>query len=254
MKTWTVLLLASPIFVADASASLLCTSSTATTCTQVVAIPSATVAGNGFYSGSATFNLFGSIGAPAGYTLDTVTLEIVIRESVTALSLNNVGGTTMSSVTATDGAYFDADDTASTLDGSLLDAALPNSLNLHRSSRNIVSLSIGSIAAHSTFTCGGGVPCNLPQTLALDTGAIAGTTSSYTGTGQFELQYTVNTGMVLTGSNPINLRLNSETRTTDATATVVYTFTAGTPEPFSVALVGSGILVFVIGRKRRLGK
>jgi hypothetical protein len=246
MKRWRFLLSAMALLATTASASV-CTLSTATSCTQVVNIPTGTVAGNGFYSASATFNLFGSIGVPAGSTLDSVTIEIVIRESVTALSLKNVGTNTMSNVTFTDAAYFDAGDTASASDDSLLDGALPNSLNLHRTPSNIINLHVGSLSP-GIYTCGSGSPCQLPQTLTIDTGALSGTASSYTGSGQFNLTYTVNTSATLSGSDPIHLRLNSETRTTDATATVVYDFTS-VPEPASEALFGGGLAAFVLGRR-----
>jgi hypothetical protein len=250
MRLWRFLIFAAALFATNASAASVCTTSTATSCTQVVNLGPAVVPGNGIGNGAAAFYLFGSIGAPAGSTLNSVVLEIVIQESDTALSVRNTGTNLMQHVSVADSAFFDVTDTASGADGSLLDAAFPNSFTLHRPSSTIANLSLPNIAASSTYTCDSSAPCSLPKTLTLDSGAISGTGSSYNGTGQFDLDYTVAGSASLSGSDPIHLRLNSITRTSGATATVTYNFT---PEPGSIVLIGSGLWIVVRRRKKLLG-
>jgi PEP-CTERM motif len=203
---------------------------------------------------SAIFNLFGSSGAPAGSVLDSVTLELAINETLTSLTLTNNGTNTTLNTHYIDSANFDANDTADATDAFNLDAALSNSGNQGDPLGIIANISAGRIAGSGgTFICSASAPCDLPLTLLVDTGAITGTTSSYLGSGTFELQFSTSSSYQITGFGGNNVT-PTQTNFASAVATVIYDYSAAvsTPEPGTTAMLAGGLLALVaFGCKRR---
>lgn len=241
------------------SAGLLAMTASASQITQTQSIP----AGGGtlptdVLDASGTFELFGSI-APAGSILDSVTLEIVINESLTALTLTNSGTMATSSTHYIDQANFDANDTQDTTDATNLDAGLSNSLNQGDPLAMIANISAGSIAGSGgTFTCTANAPCSLPRTLTVDSGVISGTTASYTGTGTFDLQFSTDSSYQITGFGGNNVN-PIQTNMASAVATVIYNYTdpdpgPSVPEPATLMIFGSGLLAMAFAGKKLVKK
>jgi hypothetical protein len=241
MKVLAGLLMSAALLVSSASASII---------TQTVSIGTQPTDVSG---STALFNFFASAGAPGGSVLNSVTLEIVINETLTALTLHNTSNAT-ATFNYADQANFDAGDSANATDGNNLDIALGNSFNQGDPAANIY-------ATHASLAGGASCspPCGsnlngLPQTLTEDTGIIAGNTGSYTGSGTFNLNYSTISGFSVTGSNNVQV---AQTNVTNAVATVIYNYStpSGVPEPATLAIFGSGLLgLSLIGRKKLLGK
>ena len=216
------------LFVSSVSAAII---------TQTVTLP-AVVAD--VTNRTATFNLFQSAGAPVGSILTGVTLQFVITESLTSLVLTN---TSVSSQVFrfVQSAAFDAGDSQNGVDATALSNALISA------NTEIYNSGFINISGLGTFDPGG-----YPRSLTGDTGMIIGTTASYAGAGTFDLLYSTLTSSTITGGGG-NIQ-SMQTTTTNATATVIYTYSpAGVPEPSSMLLLGGGLGVFVLlGRKRML--
>jgi hypothetical protein len=197
-------------------------------------------------NGPAIFNLFGSgiAGLPAGATLTGVTLSETITETLSALTLtNNNTGTATARYTAS--ANFDAGDTANASDGSSLDNAL--AANSGNNAVNIFTSGTKTFSAGQTISSFSGVPATLSES----TGSIAGTTSSYVGSGSFALNFTTLSGFTVQGGGN-NVQAN-QTTVAAMTATVVYTYTtpSGTPEPSTFVLLGGALVALGSLRSRR---
>jgi len=191
--------------------------------------------------------MFGSIGGGAtGGTLTGVTLSENLTETLNTLTLTNTSSTTQTAryVASTN---FDAGDTANATDGTALDNALPNDSN--DSAATILNTGVLSFSANQVYTSSS---FPLPKTLTEATGTITGTTASYAGTGNFDLQYSTESGFtVIGGGNNIS---NSQATVTAGTATVVYTYTTaptGTPEPGTFVLLGGALLALGSLRTRK---
>jgi hypothetical protein len=221
---------------------LISSASASTTFTQTITIPSAPT---DVFDATATFNDFGSIGAPVGSVLLSVTFEFVITETLNSLTLTNTSGTT-ESAKYTASANFDAGDSASAADAAALDNALFN--NGGDTAAVIYTTGILSFAPGQVYPTGS---FPLPKALTEDTGVLnAASLAPYAGVGTFNLDYsTLSSFTISGGGNNINA---TQVTTTNGTATVVYTYgPAGIPEPASLLLTGSGLLaVLIFGRKK----
>jgi len=195
-----------------------------------------------------SFLLFSSIGAPAGSVLTGVSITISIKETLTALSLQNTA-TSTATVRYTDSANFDAGDSANASDATALDTALANSFLQGSPAANIYVSALTTVAGSSTVVVSAGLPSTLTET-----SSITGTTAAYAGAGTFTLNYSTFSGFAVNGSCSNNIQVTQANQAT-AMATVTYTYTPGTtsttPEPISMLLFGSGLLgLSIIGRKK----
>ncbi|SPE39998.1 exported hypothetical protein [Candidatus Sulfopaludibacter sp. SbA3] len=237
------------------SASILAATASAATITQTVNIPLSGTLPTDVSNAQGVFSLFGSTAAPVGSTLNSVTLEIVINESLTGLTLHNIGGADTSNTHYVGSANFDANDTQNGTDATNLDAALSNSGNQGDPLATIANINAGAIAIGAMFTCTASAPCNLPRTVSVDTGVVSGTTASYTGSGTFGVGFSTESSFQVTGFGGNNVNV-TQTNVASAVATVVYNYTPGdgspTPEPAGMALLGGGLVALgVIGRRKR---
>ena len=239
------------------SVALLAMSASAATITQTVSIGPLTTDVS-FAQASGLFQFFGTAGAPGGSVLNSVTLEIVIHETLNSLGLtNNNTGSATAQYTAANG--IDANDTASATDTNALEGTVPSAdraSTFHTGLliyQNVFTFSSGG----QVITCPGDPQCTqVPVgSSVFDTGVITGTTSAYTGSGTFSLQFdTLSAFSIAGGGNNVN---SSQNTTASATATVIYNYTApsGVPEPATLAIFGSGLIALALaGRKKILGK
>jgi len=195
-------------------------------------------------NGPVTFNLFGSIGAPLGATLTGVTLSETINETLSSLSLtNNNTGTATARYTAS--ANFDAGDSANGSDGASLDNAL--AANSSNSAVQIYFSGTKTFSAGQTISSFSGLPATLSET----TGVIAGTTSSYAGSGTFNLNFSTSSAFTIQGGG--NNVASNQTTTAAMTATVVYSYSvpSGTPEPSTFVLLGGALVALGSLRNRK---
>lgn len=219
VKFLTGLVIGSALLVSTASANPL-------TVTQTVSLSTAPTDVNP--SAAGVFQLFGST-APgiAGDTLTGVTLELVVNETLTSLSLTDTdtsGQSQNAKFTVT--ANFDCGlngstsaspvggtncDTASATDGNTLDGDLAN--NSVSAAAQIFTTGFLSFTDGQAYNYG----APLPKTLTEDTGAVTGTTGAYTGSGSFDLYYSTFTSFNSGGSSNINV---TQKEVTSATETV----------------------------------
>ena len=216
--------------------------------TQTVTIPSQQTDVS-FANTPALFNLFGSIGAPAGSTLQSVTLLFTITETLNSLTLTN-NDTKSETARYTAQAVFDAGDSQSAADATALDNALANN-NANFPGATVYSSPSVTLSAGqsiSTFSA-------LPKTLTETTGSVLGTTSAYTGAGTFDLMYLTNSSFTITGGG--NNVAATQATVTGAVATVIYDYSppSATPEPATTFLVGGGLIALsLVGRRRLVRK
>jgi hypothetical protein len=216
------------------------------TFTQIVAIPSSPTDVNESVSQS-TFNLFGSIGAPAGSTLTGVSISETITETLNTLTLTNSSSTSQTAK-YTGSALFDTTDSANGTDGTSLDNGLANSGNNNPPPGGLIyftgtlSFSANQVYTSSSFP--------LPKVLT-ETTSTTGTTASYTGSGTFAIEYLTESSFTITGGG--NNVQNSQGTTSAATATVVYSYTvpSGTPEPSTFVLLGGALVALGSLRNRK---
>jgi len=233
------------IFAGIAFSAVMIASASAATFTQTASWPTTPT---DITAATQSFLLFSSIGAPAGSVLTGVTINISIKETLTALSLQNTA-TSAANVRYTDSANFDAGDSANASDATSLDAGLVNSFLQGALPANIYVSALTPVAGGSTVV----VSAGLPSTLTVNSN-ISGTTAAYAGAGTFTLNYSTFSGFAVNGTGSNNIQVTQANNAT-ALATVTYTYTAGTtsttPEPISMLLFGSGLLgLSIIGRKK----
>ncbi len=200
----------------------------------------------------ATFQKFQSAsGYVAGDILNSVTLEIVINQTITALSIKNTDSNADTFTFKTLATYgVCADGTLTCSAPSADTAALGNAIS-----------SIYQIFSTGSTSIGPGVTQGfIPPASAsknTDTGVItAASISPYNTTGNFTIGYDTTTSESITGGGG-NI-VATQSSTTAATYTVIYNYTipqTGSPEPATMTLFGSALLgIGFFARKRFVKK
>lgn len=198
---------------------------------------------------AATFNFFQSAGAPAGSVLTSVSLEIVISEALTGLTVHNNSGSS-GSTRFFEQANFDASDSADATDDNNLDAALSNSGNQFDPSATVADIVFSSVSGGGSVTCTVSAPCFLPDILSVDTGLVGGTTASYNRTGTFTIGFSTSSSHSFLGGN---FSTTSLTAGASAVATVQYTYSSpSTPEPASLVTLAGGLAGLALLRWKRM--
>jgi hypothetical protein len=206
--------------------------------------------------GTFTFKDFLSAGAPAGAILNSVTLEMVIGEQLTNLTVTNTASnsntfeyTTTSNVTILG--------TLNVTDRNQVKNQISNNAPPNLIDGNTFGLfDTGSVTFTSgqTITYVDGTVAHPFVTLVSDTGVInAASIAPYNTSGTFTLGFTTSTFQSFIGGGGNG----ADNQHTDAAAiaTVIYNYTVptttGTPEPATMTLLGSALLgVGFFARKR----
>jgi hypothetical protein len=193
---------------------------------------------------SVTFQDFRTApGFVAGDILNSVTLEVLVNETVTALTITNNDPNLSHSFTyQTTGEYAI---NGSAPDAGNLSAALPFSVLVYTTGPRTIAG-----GSTSTFFPPGTASKNT------DTGVLTSATpSAYDIAGTFTLSYDTLTGETFIGGG--GNEMASQTTVSGATYTVVYNFTApttSTPEPATMTLFGSALLGIGFFARKRIKK
>jgi hypothetical protein len=191
-----------------------------------------------------TFQDFQSApGFVAGDILNSVTLEVVINETVTGLSITNNDPTLSHSFTYDTTGQYSINGTAP--DAGNLSAVLPFNVLIYTTGPQTIAG-----GATTTFFPPGSASKNT------DTGVLTSATpGAYSGLGTFTLSYDTLTGETFIGGGG-NERASQST-VSSGNYTVVYNFTApttSTPEPATMTLFGSALLGIGFFARKRIKK
>jgi hypothetical protein len=192
-----------------------------------------------------TFDFFQSApGYVAGDILNSVTVEVVINQTITSLSItNNDPHNSQNFTYSTSGTYQvgGTDPDAAAINNAYFDFhGSPSPISLYNSG----SLTLGSQQTDTNFPT--------PIVTVTDTGAqTSANPSAYNTTGTFTLAYDTLTGTTFNGGGG-NLTATQAT-VTNGTYKIIYNYTApsSTPEPATMTLFGSALLgIGFFARKR----
>ena len=186
-----------------------------------------------------TFNDFGNY-AIAGAILNSVTLEVVINETIQSLTITNNDPLQAHTYKYQTTGEYSVNGTA------------PDATNLS----NAIPCAICLLYSTGSQTIAGGASQTfIPPTVSVntDTGVLTSSTpNAYLGPGTFTLSYDTTTGETFIGGG--GNEKASQTTVSSATYTVIYNYTVpttGSPEPGTMALFGSALIgVGFIARKK----
>jgi hypothetical protein len=177
-----------------------------------------------------TFLDFGNFATPAGSILNSVTFEVIIGETITALSIQNTSLTGSETYDYETSGKYSVNGTANATDV----ANITNALGLNHLIFSTGPVTIGA----------GGTQVFSPPNLGIltDTGVVgAASVAPYAGVGTYTLSFDTLTGETFFGGGG-NEQANQATNS-NATFVVTYNYTAGSaPEPGTITLLGSALL------------